>query len=646
MRQTRRGPILLAAAIAILSSVLPGAAGHVRAAEYTLASDATYDVRPADRTIDVGVELTFTNTTPDPSGGFSVFDELSVAIQDQATDVTASDGEGDLEVSVAVEDGVNVATVELRDGLRYEDEATIDLSYRLPDGDDPRLRVRPSVVVFPAWSFGTSGEVTVQIPTGYEVRVDGDALTSDAGSLTSGPIDDPSAWLALVTAVHAAEYTEHEANVPLDGGTADLLVRAFADDPQWGEEVSRIVGEGLPGVEAAIGLPYPHLGQLVLVESVPTSTAGFGESEGTGTEIPVAYDQPAFTALHQVAHLWLTPALVDARWIREGLASHVAAVVGADLGADPPFDPADVAADRADAAFPLDAWAPTADADGVAYGYAASWATIDDLEELAGADALRAVLARVQASIGPYDGAEITPSPGNGAPPAVPLSSRGFLDQLEAVSDADVGPLFAERVLSEGDVGLLPARAEAREDFDALVAASAGWGAPDPVRLAMTEWRYDDAQAQIAAAIDWLEQRDELLAAMESAGLSAPDRLQQAYRAYGGGQEATDELEAETAVVEAYVAAADRVNAPRTLLERLGLIGGSDPDAQLALAQGRFTDGDLRGALDAIAEAQRVVAAAGTAGIVRVLSLVVVVVALTVTALFVFRRRASYTSTP
>ena len=90
------------------------------------------------------------------------------------------------------------------------------------------------MVVFPAWSFGTASEVSVAVPDGYEVRVDGDALTEADGRLVSGPIENPAAWLALVTATRPAEYTTFDATVPLDGGTADLQVRAFADDEAVG----------------------------------------------------------------------------------------------------------------------------------------------------------------------------------------------------------------------------------------------------------------------------------------------------------------------------------------------------------------------------------------------------------------------------
>jgi hypothetical protein len=99
-------------------------------------------------------------------------------------------------------------------------------------------------------------------------------------------------------------------------------------------------------------------------------------------------------------------------------------------------------------------------------------------------------------------------------------------------------------------------------------------------------------------------------------------------------------------VVVAYTAAAERVNAQRSFFERLGLVGGADPQAQLVLANGRFTEGDLRGAVEAISEADRIVTAAQTGGIVRLVSLVLVVLIVVALAVILFRRRASYTGGP
>ena len=190
----RRAIVLALAWLALVASALPGSAGPARAAdEYTLESAATYDLRPDEGAIGVIVQLTLTNTTPDPEGQFSVFSEIKVAIHDGATDVAASDGDGDLDVAVAVEDGVNVATIALRDDVRFEQEAAVELRYTLPDtADDPHQRVRSALVVFPAWSFGTSGTVAVTIPAGYEMRVDGDPMTEEGGQLVSGQIDDPA----------------------------------------------------------------------------------------------------------------------------------------------------------------------------------------------------------------------------------------------------------------------------------------------------------------------------------------------------------------------------------------------------------------------------------------------------------------------
>lgn len=636
---------LLPVAAFLAFSMLPIGVRPSLAAEYTLESEATYDVRPADGRIAVTVDLEFTNTTPDPEGRFSVFEELRLAIHDEAVEVTASDAEGDLEVEVAVEGGVNVATVTLRDELRYEDTVAVTVEYALLDSADPQLRVRPSVVVFPAWGFGTTASVRVTIPSGYEIRVDGDALDDDSGTLVSGPIEDPSRWLALVTAVQPTEFTTFSATVPLEGGTADLSVRAFADDEPWGERTLSLISEALPLLEAEIGLPYPRVGQLVLVEAVTADASGFGEQAPGGTELAIAFDQPAFTALHQVSHVWLSPELVEARWLREGLASVVAAQVATQLEVELPYDPAARAQEQADASFRLDAWSADAGPDGEAFGYAASWAFLAEVEEVVGADAVRTVLARVEQGVGPYESTDVEPDPATdpdgGAP--TPLTTRTFLDQLETVSASSLTEGFAGRVLTDADIALLPAREEARTAFDQLTAVAGSWGAPDPVRGALTAWQFEDARALMDEATDWLGRRDALLEAMQEVGLSAPDRLQQAYRAYGGGPEALAELAAERAVVEAYASTARDLNGERTFLERIGLIGGQDPAEQLNVANGRFADGDLRGAIDAVSEAQRIAASAETGGIVRIASAGLVALLVLVFAVLLVRRRATYT---
>jgi hypothetical protein len=643
MRAGRGIGSVLALAL-VLTVVGPGHVAPVRAAEYTLETTAAYEVRPSEHRVLVRVDLAFTNTTPDPDGQFSVFDELRLAIHDGADAVTASDGDGDLDVTVENEDGVNVATIELREGLRFEETAEVELRYRLADGDAPDVRVGPSLAVFPAWGFGTSSEVSIAVPDGYEVRADGDPLTrADGGLLTSGPIEDPDSWLARVTAIGPPDYAAFEATVPLDGGTADVLVQALGDDPAWGEATRDLLVQALPALERRIGLPYPLLGQLVVTESVPADSTGFGEPVTRRAAIEVGYDQPSFTIVHQLAHLWLDP-LVATRWIAEGIASDLASGVASELDLDAPYDPAAeverLAADR----IPLDAWRVGSEPAASAYAYAASWQLVADVRAEIGDDALRTILARTAASVGPYDEASVDVPPSGTATPRAPLTTRSFLDQISAVAGIDASAAFSASALTPDDVELLPARETARQALGDLVAAADGWGSPDPVRAAMTEWAFADAMSRIEAADAWLGDRDALVAEMERVGLSRPDRLPQAFRAYGGGAEAVEELAAERSVVDAYAAASDRIGAPRSFLARLGLVGGADPSTQLGLANGRFADGDLRGALASVEQAVRIMDGAETTGAVRVVSLALIVIALAVIALAVFRRRASYTA--
>jgi hypothetical protein len=487
----------------------------------------------------------------------------------------------------------------------------------------------------------------VSIPATYAVHVDGDRLRAGPEGLVSGPIEDPSQWLALVKAVSTDPAFESlESTAALGGGTAEIEVRSFADDPAWGQDVLDLVTRALPLLEEEIGIPYPVTGRLTLTQTVGVDATGLGEpAASAGGEILVALDQPSFTIVHQLAHAWLSDDLVESKWIREGMASELADRVVDRLEVDRPFDPAEVAEERADAAFPMDAWPADAGPDAEAYGYAESWRLLNEIRARVGAEGLRAVLARVTGSVGPYRAAEVSPDEAPAAKPGprVPLTSRSFLDHLEAGGDEDFTELFRQRVLTEPDVAMLDARAAARDAFDALVAAADGWGAPDPIAGAMTAWSFDDAQVQIDAARAWLTQRDAFLADLAAAGLSAPQRLQQAYRTHGGGADAEVELNAEREVADSYVATAAAVNGDRSFVARVGLIGGPDPAQQLRLANGRFADGDLSGSLDAIGNAQQILGAAEAGGMARLASAVVVVVVLLAVAIFLVRRRAAYT---
>ena len=628
--------LALAAATLLLLSwglVLPQPAAGV-GDEYRMETKATYLVQPAKRTIAVSVQVTFVNTTPDPAGKFSVFATVPLALQDGAKSPVATDSKGKLKVALArdKETDVNVATVSLRAPLRYNKSTTFTLTYALPDGGVPSLRVRASAIVFPAWSFGTKGEVRIDVPSTYEVVADGDVLTAshsgDTTVLQSGAIAQPASWLARVTATRPSAFVTLSRSVPLKGVSADLQVRTWQDDPGWGGRTLDLVAGALPRLEAATGVPYSHAGPLVVTESAAVAPAGIGEPPPESDEaIQVIFDEPPFTALHELAHVWIGPELAADRWIREGLASYYAEKVASGLKVKLPYDPAAQRTKLKANAFALSGWALDEPPDRDRFAYAASWALMDEIAGSAGPEAISEVLQRAAAGIDAY---ETVPSGAAAQPLAhapVPLDSRGFLDQLEQVSGKPPAELSAPSILSANDIALLPKRAQARTAFEQLVVAAGDWGTPAPIRQRLGAWDFDGAMPLIAEASTWLTERDALVARVEAAGMTAPRRLQDRYAESGGGPAANMELEAEGVVASSYVTALERANRARSLIERIGLLGGPEPSAQLAGANALFAAGDLTGAADATAQAQRSLDEAATAGGQRIASALIVLVA-------------------
>jgi hypothetical protein len=649
--------LAITALIVVVGSlgVPPAGPATVRAAEYKLTTSASYVVDPTGHEVHVTIKATFRNSTPNPPRRFSVFEVIDLAVHDGARAVRATDRRGKLTATVERRKGINVVSVRPRQAVRFRETTVFRLRYTLPDGASPDVRIRPSVVIFPVWSFGTKGHSVVLMPGDYQVLVDGDTLTAereaDSWRLDSGKIDDPTRWLALITATLPSSYVTFGQSVQLSAGTVGMRVRAWSDDRAWGRRTRKLLADALPRLEAEIGLQLPSAGPLVVVESLPASGGELSEPAAEGADIAVGFDEPAFTVLHQLAHAWLSPSLAEDRWVREGFASRAAAAIARKLHVALPFSPAAEAGVLKRAAFPLVSWG-IGDASPVQdrYAYAASWAVANELATKVGADAMRLAWQRTAAGLDGYQPVQDAP-PFTAGQPIAPTDSRRLLDQLEAVSGKDLVPIFEKWVFDDATIEMLPARQAARAAHADLLRVAGAWGTPDPVRLALAGWRFGDAEAAIVEAGSWLEDRDALLNDIQLAGLTPPQRLRDEYQTGGGSPGARTELDAERAVVATYAEALAVETADRSLVEQVGLVGGSDPAATLAEAKVAFEQGDLIGSADLSADALERLQRAGQDGLVRLASAAVMVVALLVLAVSLARRRrrmrgSGYTAGP
>lgn len=626
----------LAAVAALLAAVLLGpAAGSARAADddgLDLVTSSSYRVDPEAGVVRVTVDVTATNDKPDlvrqtPNGTLTTryfFDVAILVVHAEAASIRARTGNGNLRVEATPEEGFTALEVGLPSDLDFGETVEFTVTYDLPGGaprSESDIRVGSAFATFYAWAFGDEGDVRIFVPAGFAVETVGspveESVADGLTTLVATGISDVTEWYAVVVADRGDALTRER--IALEGGER-LVVRAWPEDEEWLDQVSRLLRVGLPVLVEKIGLDWPVADEIEVVEVHTPLLEGYaGAFYTTEDLIEISEDLDELTIIHEASHGWFNSRLFVGRWINEGFADEYSARVLDEVSVGG-LRPRSLSP-TSEGAVRLNEWRhPGRIADEEtdareAFGYEASWIVIRDLVEEIGEDGMREVFAAADARTTAYVGA--------GEPEEVTIANdwRRFLDLLEEVGGStDAEDRFRRWVVSPGQEADLDARARARDAYAELVEAGDGWLPGWAVRDPLGRWQFARATEQIAAAEEVLATRDEIAEVATGLGVAPPPALEAAYE---GAEESFIEAQAladeQLAVARALRDSADTVAAERDPFTALGLVG-EDPAAELEAAKAAFASGETDEAASGAAAIETLFEGADDTGRTRALA--------------------------
>lgn len=559
---------------------------------------STYELVPDGSRVHVTVEIEITNTErPVNLGSFiqySYLDVFSLPMLEEAEGVVARTDGRSLAVDVVEEaELVSFAVVDVEPDVEFGSPRTVTVEYDLP-AQPPRAesftRINEAFVSFGMFAIGDPGaaDVVVVLPNRFDVEFVGEQPSlSPRDGRTTYRFDDVAEPGNFFTTV-AARDDDALVDVDLEVAGAEIVIRAWPGDSEWAEFVSDTLREGIPVLEELTGEDWPAGQDLEVIESASPYLYGYsGWFLPAEDLIEMGDELDARVVLHEIGHLWFNDDLFRGRWISEGFAEAFANRVlerRGDEGAEPtPPDPADPGAQ------PLEEWSDPDLLDQTSeeterYGYATSFLVVDRLLDDVGEKRMREVLRAAERREISYVGA--------GDPERLLLAPdwRRFLDLLvDRAGSERAEELFARRVVAAEDRALFERRTQARKDYEAFAAASDGWSPPYPLRVAMTEWEFTQAEELFEDARAFLARRDALL----DDPVLGLDRVRGLERAYESAEtvddvdEAFDVHESVAATVAEAADLRDDPVGPLGFLAHLGDPAGSRIDrARGALERG------------------------------------------------------------
>ena len=587
----------------------------------------TYVVDPSGAAVHVTVDLTTTNTTPDQRRGNIIeqayFPGVVVVALAEATNFSAASS-GGAALSVTSQPAstpfVQELEVHFSSNLFYNQTQTVHLHYDLPGGA-PRskslTRVTSAFSSFDAWPAGDAGaaNVAIVVPRSFKVDVVGDDMTAQATGATvtysASAIADPGAWFVSVSARDDAKLLSK--SIDVQGNR--IRIRAFPNDPAWSAFVDGRVAKGVPQLETLIGLPWPSADRLVITETVTPylyGYAGWYTRHDNSIEIGDALDPQVI--LHEMSHMWFNDTLFGDRWIDEGLAQEYAARANVLMGGKAATPKA--VDERAPGSVRLNVWSSVdlqnqISAAREAFGYNAAWFVIHRIAGEIGVARMRSVITAASRNELPYQGTTNPHGSEN-------RSWHAFLDYLDEIGGSkQADRLFAAYVAESGD-GDLASRTESRATYARLVAAGKGWKAPLSLRIAMSNWDFTTADLITPQAESLTQSHDAIERALRPLGLHSPAKLQADYEYRNDDLEAVGrEASSDLAAAKELVSASAAVHGHHGLFSAIGLIGASS-GSHLSSARRSFAAGNGGQARGEALAAERVVADASSAGLLRV----------------------------
>lgn len=640
-RKIRSGLLAAGLATVVFSGAAFGRPAPVAAAvgqsNLSYISTSTWTADPSASMVHVDVKVSATSHASVVNGLQTFYDTLQLTLPASITDLAATDlGGKPLPISIDAQlQFGNAVSVGLGRKLYDGDSQLLDIRFDLIDkgsATDRDLRLGTNLVSFPVTAFGSPGaqgsSVTVIFPSGFNISEEFGGLTRstsgpDEVEFTSGILSDStkvSAWFTAVRPVPAIDFSTRL--LKLD--QLDVTLRYWTSDPGWADQVARVLSLGLPALSNLIGLGSPTARTLTVVEASNQEINGFsGQYDQTSGQIQVSYFADPFVILHETAHLWFNEDLTSERWIAEGFASFYAEQAVTSLGF---VDHAPVLSDRlTEAAVPFNSWnvtsAPTSATD--AYLYGATLGVARQIAHQAGMEGLRLVWQMARGGFAAYQ-----PAHGQRTDlvSSKPIDWRRFLDLLERTTGSSFEALWKEWVVDPSQAPELARHTTSIAAYTSVVGLAGAWNLPPALRRALDDWDFPAALYQIEQTKALLADRDQIVAQAGLEQTEPPATLRTVFEALSI-ESATAEAQSELDVLGQLRAAreAEAKGHPGGLA--LGPIG-SDPVEDLAAARVAFAQGDLARAAALAANARFAWEGGTTAGLVRLIGVLVGLVGL------------------